>query len=207
MKHAVHSICAALLLGAAPLHAAQQYVQGAGMQQRTRQAQAEPAPAEILNRELDRLGGFLSGGGFTPKQLRAFLEREVGPQFDFEAMARWAAGPLYYRLSPEQQDALTQRLSELFLNALARNLGSYAQPLPRIDVYPSRVPPWAEQATVRALVRPRNAYPIQLDFRFYRTPVGWRIFDVSANGISAVAYYRNYFGDLLRRYGPDALLQ
>ena len=40
----------------------------------------------------------------------------------------------------------------------------------------------------------------------YWNEQGWRIFDVSANGASAVAYYRTYFGEMFRRYGPDAVL-
>jgi hypothetical protein len=29
---------------------------------------------------------------------------------------------------------------------------------------------------------------------------------VSANGASAVAYYRTYFAEMFKRYGPDAVL-
>ena len=36
----------------------------------------------------------------------------------------------------------------------------------------------------------------RLNFRFYWNDQGWRIFDVSANGASAVAYYRSYFGEM-----------
>lgn len=163
-------------------------------------------PEQILRRGLDRLSGFLRGAGNPhPAHIRAFLDEEIAPHFDFAAMARWAAGPLHHRLNATQREHLTERLKELFLGALARNLGAYAQPLPRIEVYPSPAPPWVDQTTVRALVIPRNGLRIQLEFRFYRTPGGWKIFDVAANGASAVAFYRNYFGNLLRRYGPDAL--
>ncbi|RKZ36806.1 MAG: ABC transporter substrate-binding protein, partial [Gammaproteobacteria bacterium] len=42
-------------------------------------------------------------------------------------------------------------------------------------------------------------------FRFYRSPRGWRIFDVSANGASAVTFYRQYFSRQVRRFGLQAL--
>jgi phospholipid transport system substrate-binding protein len=38
-----------------------------------------------------------------------------------------------------------------------------------------------------------GAYPTRIDFRFYRGESGWKIFDVSANGSSALAFYRQYF--------------
>jgi len=56
------------------------------------------------------------------------------------------------------------------------------------------------------VVSPNGMYS-GLNFRFYWNEQGWRIFDVSANGASAVAYYRSYFGEMFRRHGPDAVLQ
>lgn len=105
--------------------------------------QLELGPEQLLQRGLDRLSGYLRGADNPePRQIRAFLDQEIAPYFDFRLMARWSAGRLYYRLTGEQQAQLTARLQELFLSALARNLGAYAQPLPRIEIYPSRTPPW-----------------------------------------------------------------
>jgi phospholipid transport system substrate-binding protein len=38
-----------------------------------------------------------------------------------------------------------------------------------------------------------SGYPASIDFRFYQSNEGWKIFDVTANGNSALAYYRQYF--------------
>jgi len=171
-------------------------------------AHAAPPPHVVLRRGIDRLTGFLAAAGNAPPdEVRAFLEREVAPHFDFETMARWAGGPMYHRLTPPQQDRLAEKIADLFLSALARNLGSFARPLPRVDVYPARMHGWSDSTVVRAQVIPHAGYPIHLDFRFYRTPIGWQVYDVSANGVSAVGYYRTYFSNLLRRYGPDTALR
>jgi phospholipid transport system substrate-binding protein len=206
MKRAVTTLAALLWVGTLAAQPAGSYPPGA-------QAAPEPlpparlAPDQLLRRGLDRLSGFLRGarGAAQPGEIRAFLDDEIAPYFDFPAMARWSAGPLYPRLTPQQRTQLTARLRDLFLGALARNLGAYAQPVPRMEVYPARMSPWMGEANVRALVLPHDGYPIQLDFRFYRTRYGWKVFDVAANGASAAAFYRSYFGDLLRRYGPGAL--
>jgi ABC-type transporter MlaC component len=36
---------------------------------------------------------------------------------------------------------------------------------------------------------------------------GWCVYDAAANGTSAALCYRRHFHDLVRRYGPDALLK
>ena len=45
-------------------------------------------------------------------------------------------------------------------------------------------------------------YPARIDFRFYKGKAGWKVYDVAANGQSAVAHYRREFRSLMRRAGP-----
>lgn len=209
MKQTVLVICALMTLGAMRAYAqtpAPSQQQGEQSSARSEAPPVHARPGQLVRAAIHQLTEFLArANNPTPDQIRSFLDRAIAPYFDFDTMARWAAGPLYYRLTPPQQELLAARLRDLFLSALARNLGAYVRPLPRVQVYPTRTEPWARDATVRAVVIPANAYPIQLEFRFYDTPVGWKVFDVSANGVSALAYYRSYFTDLLLRYGPYAL--
>ena len=171
-------------------------------------APSPATPDQIVRSGIDRLSGFLAGAQDPPPEvIRAFLERDIAPSFDFAYMARWAAGPMYRRLSPEQHARMTEVLRNLFLAALAKNLGSYARPVPRVDVYPARASADGAQATVHARVVGADGMRAGLNFRFYWDESGWRIFDVSANGASAVAYYRTYFAEMFRRYGPDSVLR
>lgn len=169
---------------------------------------AEPAgsPYAIVRDRIARLETFLGAQPERdPAAIRDFLERRVAPYFDFAAMSQWAAGPFYPSLTAEQRDALARKIRGMFLDSLARNLGAYAADMPEIRVFPSRAPEWATQEVVRAQVRPPEAYPIILDFRFFLGPDGWRIFDVAANGFSAASYYRHLFAGRVRAAGPEAL--
>jgi len=165
-------------------------------------------PDQLLRQGVDRLTGFLIGAGNpSPGSLLTFLEHELAPYFDFDYMARWAAGSLYRRLTPEQNQRLAQKLKHLFLDALARNFGTFARPLPRIDVFPARVGRSGNEATVNTRVVTDSGMVVQLEFRFYWSNGDWKIYDVSANGASAVAFYRGYFSTLIRRFGPEAALR
>jgi phospholipid transport system substrate-binding protein len=165
-----------------------------------------PTPDQLVRQGVDRLVGFLIGAGKTsPHAIRTFLDHEVAPLFDFQYMANWAAGRYARRLDGEQRARLGERLRELLLNALARNLGSFTRPLPRIDVFPARAAGRPNAAIVPARVVTEAGQVVNLEFRFYNPGPGWRVYDVTANGASAVAFYRGYFNDLLRRQGPDAL--
>lgn len=198
---------AILLLACAPLFAQSGY----GQSDPLYEPGYTPAPAtpdQVVRRGVDRLSGFLMGAqNPAPDSIRMFLDREIAPSFDFAYMARWAAGPMYRRLTPEQNARMTVVLKNLFLSALAKNLGTYARPLPRVDVFPARATADGSQAMVHTRVVGAGGIFTRLNFRFYWNDQGWRIFDVSANGASAVAYYRSYFGEMFRRYGPDAVLR
>lgn len=165
-------------------------------------------PDQIIRQGIDRLIGFLMGSPDADEQsVRHFVGREIAPYFDFQYMSRWAAGPLYHRLSPEHRVALAHKLSSMFLDALSRNLGTLERPLPRVDVFPARPGNSMSEARVYVRVMSAQAPPVRLEFRFYWGQDGWKVYDVSANGASAVAFYRGYFTSALRTHGPDAVLR
>lgn len=167
----------------------------------------QPVPPHLVVRDGVRsLSGFLVGAGDdSVDALRVFLDETIAPHFDFAYMSRWAAGPLYRRLDNEQRAALQSKLEASFMGALARNLGSFSRPVPRIDVYRSRPGQRRGEARVPVRVVTDAGQIMRLEFRFYWSTDGWKIYDVTANGASAVAFYREYFGEMLRRNGPDAL--
>jgi len=201
------ALAAALLLASTHLFAQSGYGQG-GAPYDPGYSPVPATPDQVVRRGIDRLTGFLMGAQDpSPEAIRAFLDIEIAPHFDFTYMTRWAAGPMYRRLSAEQHARMTAVLKNLFLSALAKNLGTYARPVPRVDVFPARATTDGSQATVYARIISSNGMFSAMNFRFYWNEQGWRIFDVSANGASAVAYYRSYFGEMFKRYGPDAVLQ
>ena len=203
MKHVVVALALSLLAEGASPQSGYSFASAYGA------ARAAPvrAPDQMIRQGIDRLTGFIIGArDASPEAIRAFLDHEIAPSFDFAYMSRWAAGPLYRRMDETQHARLTDRVHDLFLGALARNLGSFNRPLPRIEVLAARPGRSAAETVVPARVALDSGIVARLEFRCYWAGSGWRVFDVAANGASALAYYRRHFGDLLRRHGPDALL-
>lgn len=168
---------------------------------------AASSPDQILRSGLDRLQGFLARGGTAqPEEVQAFLDDEISPFFDFEYMARWAGGPFYAQMDEGQRAQFAGKLKDLFFSALARNLGAYAERTPVVEVSQARPRGYGREVDVTARVMPQGqgAVPVRLDFRFYPSRNGWKIFDVTANGTSAVAYYRSYFREVARRGSIEA---
>lgn len=153
-------------------------------------------PGAIVKAGVAKLTNFIKSGRAEDRdQALAFMTTEIEPYFDFEYMTRWAAGPAWQQMSPQQRAFMQDQLKKSFMNTLASRLVTYTdQPIryftPRgQDGNDVRVSAWIMQP---------NGIPTKLEFRFYRKEDQWKIFDVKAEGNSAVVYYRNQFRHLMQ---------
>ncbi len=153
-------------------------------------------PGMIVRAGVTKLTNFIKSGRATDRdQALAFMTTEVEPYFDFEYMTRWAAGPAWKSMSPQQRAYMQDQLKKSFMNTLASQLVTYDdQPIryftPRgQDGNDVRVSVWIMQPT---------GIPTKLEFRFYKNKDQWKIFDVKAEGNSAVVYYRKQFRHLMQ---------
>jgi phospholipid transport system substrate-binding protein len=153
-------------------------------------------PAAIVRAGVAKLTKFIqSGRAQNREQALAFMATEIEPYFDFKYMTRWAAGPAWRQMSPQQRAAMERELKTSFMNTLAQKLVTYTnQP---IRYFTPRGQD-SNDVRVRAWIMQPNGIPTRLEFRFYQHADGWKIFDVKAEGNSAVVYYRKQFRHLMQ---------
>lgn len=148
------------------------------------------APAVALRSGMDKLLAFL-GSEERPSadDLAAFLNTEIAPFFDFEYMTKTAGGRLFENLNDADQQAMVEQIQQSFLGTMAEKLGGYAQQ--QVRFLPPRGGQGGRTAQVSVAVLNPGSYPARLDFRLYRNGEDWLVYDVSANGQSAIVHYRN----------------
>ena len=159
------------------------------------------APAAIVKSGITKLTSFIqSGGALDRAQARTFLEAEVAPYFDFAYMTRWAAGPAWRNMSPEQRTSMQSQLTKAFMTTLVQKLTTYTnQPIR----YFTPRGQGGNDVSVSAWIMQPQGIPTKLDFRFYKGKDGWKIFDVKAAGNSAVVYYRKMFRQMYSQNRPS----
>ena len=168
-------------------------------------AAAPVDPSVMVQQELNKIVGFFARETSPePADVHAFVSSELAPHFDFDYMAKWAAGSYLRRLSDEDLERLSARIQSMFLGGLTRGLYALGPRLPTVQVFPARMGRDSRERIVpaRATLGPTQA---RLSFRCYWTGESWKVFDASLNGASAVAFFRRYFSEQLRRHGPQAL--
>jgi phospholipid transport system substrate-binding protein len=157
------------------------------------------SPAAIVRAGVTKLTAFIKSGRAQDRdQALVFMKTEIEPYFDFAYMSRWAAGSAWKRMSPQQRANMQEQLKTSFMNTLAQKLVTYTdQPIR----YFTPRGQGSNDVRVSAWIMQPNGIPTRLEFRFYRSGDQWKIFDVKAEGSSAVVYYRKQFRNLMQ---PEA---
>ncbi len=149
------------------------------------------SPAALVQKGLSDLVARLQSRNLDPRSLEIYLQEKVAPYFDFEYMAKSAAGNMYRYMSDEQKQRMSQRIERQFLSTMVQRLVSYNNQ--EIQVMSQRLNQNGRTGTVTTAISGPRGYPTRLDFRFYKAKSGWKVFDVMANGQSAVIHYRRQF--------------
>ena len=153
----------------------------------------QQSPAVVLKQGIEQLTDFIASRGApnTPP-LDVFLENTIAPLFDFEYMAQWTAGAQARYMTPQQKAAMAQKLRRLFMAGMVEKLSEYRHGRV-IFLRPTGNRQTGEVTLRLAAYQQGNPQPQRLSFRMYRSQRGWKVFDVSANGQSALAFYRTQF--------------
>jgi phospholipid transport system substrate-binding protein len=164
--------------------------------QRATQTQ-EVGPGQILRQGMTKLLKFMRQEQRpSQQQIAVFVDREIAPYFDFEYMTQWVAGPMNRYMTDQERAEMVNSVKTMLLGTLTQRLTSYDNQDVRF-YRPRRA--GQNEVKVRIGILQAGGYPANVDFRFYRGAEGWKVFDVSANGSSALTYYRQHFSRQFRQ--------
>jgi phospholipid transport system substrate-binding protein len=192
MKAITSWVLAALALGA--VAGAQAQVQGP--------SELVEAAAQAMLRDLDANRAAYRQ---DPSKVDVLVEKNLLPHFDTEYAARLVLGKHWRTASPEQR----KRFVDAFYHSLLRNYGSALVEFTgdRLKVFPLKLDPNVERATVRTEVKRSNGTRVPVNYSMRKTPDGWKAWDVVIEGISYVKSFREDFGAEIDQRGIDAVIQ
>ncbi|HEX6266611.1 MAG TPA: ABC transporter substrate-binding protein [Burkholderiales bacterium] len=149
----------------------------------------------------------------TDKQLAAgdrqkalqLAEEKILPHIDFHEATRLAVGRSWREASPEQRKKLVDEFRAMLVRTYSNALEGYQGQ--EMKVLPSRVKPGDDEATVRNQFTRAGGKPVPIDYQMRKTDSGWKIYDISVEGISLVLTYRSEFDQVVKQEGIDGLLK
>lgn len=124
-----------------------------------------------------------------PASIVGLMEDQAARFFDFAYIAYLVAGPDYTRRNALERSHFQNRVRDRLFTELARQMGLFSSRIPTvIPMVPRPTGPYRWIAG-GDFYHPGGPH-IRLRFHFYLSPNGWRIYDVTSNGVSAVKQLR-----------------
>jgi len=134
-------------------------------------------------------------------QLAALVERRLMPHFDFERITQLAMGRNWAKATPAEQRQVVAEFSKLLVRTYSNALAS----LKDLDVQVRDSRKNGNDVTVRTQMVGR-AKPVAIDYSLTSGGSGWRVYDVTVEGLSLVTTYRDDFNGLVSSSGVPGLI-
>lgn len=148
----------------------------------------------------------------SPDKLKSLVEEIILPHLDFIAASKAVMGKYWRRAEKTQKIAFIRQFRLLLLrfysSALAEYLNGNDKELNEnlIRYFPTKLADGDTSLTVRAEIQPDSGKAIPMRYRVHLTKKGWKIYDVSVEGISMITTYKSNFASQFKSQGIDALI-
>ena len=172
-------------------------------------AQQDLGPEELVRKVTqDVLDAIRSdrqlAAGDKQKALR-LAEEKVLPHIDFEEATRLAVGRAWARAAPEQRKKLVEEFRRMLVRTYSSAISAYEGQT--MQVLPVRMKPGDTEVTVHNRYIRAGGKPLPVDYAMHKTAEGWKIYDITVEGVSLVLTYRSEFDALVKQSGIDGLIK
>jgi phospholipid transport system substrate-binding protein len=160
-------------------------------------------PREQLRRSIDRMLVILQEPGLKGPaktlERRSAMFQVVMDLFDFQEMGRRALGRHWGPRSPEEQAEFVPLFTDLIWRTYIDVVERYENEVVKFRGEAIR----GGEAEVSTEISSLRTKEIAVDYRLLQTPDGWRVYDVSIQGVSLVGNYRTQLDRLIlsKSYG------
>ncbi len=139
------------------------------------------------------------------KRLLELVDAKILPHFDFTRMTQLSVGRAWRTATAEQKQALTVEFRTMLVRTYAKVFSTYTDP--KVEVKPVKLESGSTEATVRTLIHISNGQTVTVDYEMQKAATGWKVFDVTVEGVSLVTSYRGTFADQIQQTGIDGLIK
>lgn len=153
---------------------------------------------------LQRLDGRREYLEANPAELRAIVDEVFRPRFDTAYAAFLVLGRHGRSASGEQKRRFTTALYNYILTRYAHGLLRFEAD--RLEILPYHGNPDADKATIRTFVRLDDGTNVPVNYNLRHGDAGWRVYDITIEGVSYVLNLRNQLGAEIEQIGLDEVI-
>lgn len=143
----------------------------------------------------------------NPKIVYRIVKQYLLPKVDVYGMARSVLGRrIWAKASDNQKKIFTREFVRLVIRTYSGALQDYHDE--KIEFKPMRSPTAGKRFVhIQSVIIRGNGQKIPLDYSLVNSRHGWRIYDMSIEGVSLLHSFRNQFAQELQRGDLDELIR
>ena len=158
----------------------------------------------VTGQVLDQIKSDASIKNGDINKITQVVNEKILPYTDFRRTTQLAMGRNWRIATPEQQAQVVEQFKMLLIRTYSGALSQVRDQT--VQFKPFRADPGATDVVVRSTVT-NNGQPVELDYRLYKTPQGWRVYDLNVAGAWLIQAYQQQFAEKINQGGVDGLLQ
>lgn len=149
----------------------------------------------------------------SPEKLKSLVEEIILPHLDLITASKMVMGKYWRRADKTQKIQFIRQFRLMLLRFYSTALSEYLKGRDKklnenlIHHFPIKLKDNDTTITVRAELTPDTGKKIPIRYRMHlKSKKGWKIYDVSVEGVSMVTTYKNNFATELKTKGVDGLI-
>ena len=169
---------------------------------------AGATPEQIVRQTTDEIIALLKTNkdayAKDTSKLYAMVDEKALPLFDFERMSQWILGRYWKTASEDQRQRFTKEFRNLLVRTYATALLNYTNQ--KVAILPSPGKGGGEVTVKTEIQQSGGAPSVPIHYAFYDKKPGWKVYDVSIDGVSLVSNYRGTYASKIKQQGLDGLI-
>lgn len=166
-------------------------------------------PTSVIDSAVEELAGALEGRKpeleEDREELYRLIDRILLPRFDRRYAAQLVLGRYWRSASEEQQQRFIKAFYQALLERYADGVLEFDQD--RVTVLPFRGDPEERRTTVRTEVKLDDGTEVPVNYGLVRREEGWKVYDVTVEGISYVRNFRTELNAEIADKGLEAVIR
>ena len=140
------------------------------------------------------------------KKVLELIDAKILPHFDFEYMTSLTIGKKKWeKMTPEQQRSLITEFRILMVRTYTKSLVDYRDQA--VVVQSPTYDKDGDAVVKTSVVNPHGQQPILVDYYMRKTPEGWKVYDMTVEGLVLVYSKKKEFDAEIRENGIDGLIK
>lgn len=172
-------------------------------------ASAQQSPNEIIESAVKEASEALEGRrdelGSNSEALYDLIDEILLPRFDRRYAAQLVLGRHWRNASPEQRERFIDAFYHALLARYADGVLEFEQD--RVEILPFRGDASDKRTMVRTQVKLDDGQNVPVNYAMVRRDSGWKIFDVTVEGVSYVRNYRAELDSEIRSKSLEAVIE